>query len=59
MQDSLLAADRAVADRDAVEIGGDAEAYAAAVTSALHLLHDDFLQVKDAERKPSKVQIKM
>src|SRR5882724_6180378 len=37
--DALLGADRAVADGDAVEVGGDAEAYAAAMASAFHGLH--------------------
>src|SRR5205807_10607585 len=39
MQNALLGADRAVAHRDTVEIGGDAEAHATAVTPALHRLH--------------------
>src|SRR3981189_2207761 len=45
MQDTLLGADRAVADRDAIEIGRHAEAHAAAVTSALHRLHRAVLRL--------------
>src|SRR4029079_1342433 len=39
MPDAFFAADRAVADRHAVEIGGDAETHAAAVASVFQYLH--------------------
>src|ERR1700681_4576145 len=44
MQDSLLSADRAVADRDGVEIGGAAGAHAAAVTCGPHRLNRTVLR---------------